>query len=131
MISDFGSSQPEGSEDTIPTTPEFYAPEVFNCSPLHAAHANRTPRDVYSFGLLLCQAVLDDSVFGKTSANEQFALQNVDGARSYVAEKLNCISLAPFDLGDIVHACLSRQPDERPRMHEASLRLSSLLNEDQ
>jgi serine/threonine protein kinase len=132
VISDFGSSQPEGSEDTIPATPEFYAPEVCNCSPLHASHANRTPRDVYSFGSLLCQAVLGDSVFGKMNADEQFTLQNVDGARSYVTEKLNCVSLAPFDtdLGDIIHACLSRQPDERPRMHEVSLRLSTLLNED-
>jgi serine/threonine protein kinase len=130
-ISDFGGSCPEGSSDVIPATPEFFAPEVYNHSTLHSAHANRKPRDVYSFGLLLCQGVLGESVFGGIAPDERFVLQDKDGARSYVAEKLANLSGSPLntDLRKIIDSCLVRHPGERPSMLEVSRRLSAMLGE--
>jgi serine/threonine protein kinase len=132
-ISDMGGSGPEGTaaDFPIPGTREFYAPECFRDSDFHSEYVNRRPRDVYSFGLLLCEVVLGEPVFGGIDPGDQFDIQNCEGGRAYIVAKLAGTFHEPdMAFSDIVSACLARNPQDRITMGEVSRRLSALLGDE-
>ncbi|KAJ1338603.1 eukaryotic-like serine/threonine-protein kinase [Microdochium nivale] len=118
-VADLGTCGIQGQAQPIVGTSAFWAPEMHAKSPFRGS-ANRSSRDVYSFGLLVYAAVTyyRERPF-PMPVEEQFRLQHEDAeCLSRLLLKIPQNSVADHLLREIVRRCVRSDFDRRPPIFE-------------